>query len=49
MDTQTYSLQPSKVTNITIHYGYQVKNDTLTFSGVLPNGTTVKEYWKKVK
>ena len=49
LETQTYSLQPSKVLNITIKYRYQIKNDTLTFSGVLPNGTVVQEYWKKVK
>jgi len=49
LETQTYSSQPSKVTGITVHYHYQLRNDTLTFTGVLPNGTTVKEYWKKVK
>lgn len=49
LETQTYSLQPSQVTGITLHNYYRVKNDTLTFTGILPNGTRVKEYWKKVK
>ena len=48
-ETQTYSSQPSKVIGITIKYRYQIKNDTLTFSGILPNGTTVQEYWKRIK
>jgi hypothetical protein len=48
-ETQTYSSQPTKVLDITIKYRYQIKNDTLTFNGVLPNGTVVQEYWKKVK
>ena len=49
LETQTYSRQPSKLTGITVHYAYQIKNDTLTFNGILPNGTTVMEYWKRVK
>ncbi|MES2265733.1 MAG: hypothetical protein V4520_03165 [Bacteroidota bacterium] len=49
LETQTYSAQPSKLLNVTIKYRYQISNDTLTFSGTLPNGTVVKEYWKKVK
>jgi hypothetical protein len=49
LETQTYSLQQSKVLNITIRYHYEIKNDTLTFNGTLPNGTIVQEYWKKVK
>jgi hypothetical protein len=49
LETQTYSRQPSKVTGVTVHYAYRIKNDTLTFNGTLPNGTTVQEYWKRVK
>lgn len=49
LETQTFSSQPSKVTGLTLRYRYQVKNDTLIFSGILPNGTSVKEFWKKVK
>jgi hypothetical protein len=48
LETQTYSSQPSKVLNIIVKYHYRIYNDTLTFSGVLPNGTTVQEYWKRV-
>ncbi|RVU00907.1 hypothetical protein EOD41_09740 [Mucilaginibacter limnophilus] len=47
-ETQTFSAQGSKTKDITIAYTYSIVNDTLTFSGVLPNGTTVQEYWKKV-
>jgi hypothetical protein len=49
LETQTFSAEPSKLLNITLKYHYLIKNDTLTFSGVLPNGTIVKEFWKKVK
>jgi hypothetical protein len=49
LETQTFSAQPSKLLNITIIYHYRIKNDTLTFNGILPNGTVVQEYWKKVK
>jgi hypothetical protein len=49
LETQTYSSQPSQVTGIAVHYHYLIKNDTLTFNGVLPNGTNVTEYWKRVK
>ena len=48
-ETQTFSAEPSKLLNITLKYHYQIKNDTLTFNGILPNGTTVQEYWKRVK
>jgi hypothetical protein len=49
LETQTFSVQPSKLLNVTVRYKYQIKNDTLTFSGILPNGTIVQEYWKRVK
>ncbi|TWR31283.1 hypothetical protein FPZ43_02060 [Mucilaginibacter pallidiroseus] len=48
-ETQTFSAEPSKWLNVTIKYKYEIKNDTLTFSGVLPNGTIVQEKWLKVK
>ncbi|RYU92324.1 hypothetical protein EWM62_02490 [Mucilaginibacter terrigena] len=48
-ETQTFSAEPSKLLNVTLKYRYQIKNDTLTFNGVLPNGTTVQEYWKRLK
>ncbi len=49
IDTETFCAQPSKITNIPIHYLYTIKNDTLTLKGTLPTGMTVEEYWKKVK
>lgn len=49
LETQTFSAQPSKLLNITLKYRYRIKNDTLTFNGILPNGTVVQEYWKRVK
>ena len=48
LETQTYSKQPSKTLHITVPYVYHISHDTLTFTGKLPNGTTVREYWKKV-
>ncbi len=48
-ETQTYSREPSKTLNITVPYVYSISHDTLTFTGKLPNGTTVREYWKKIK
>ncbi|RFZ84723.1 hypothetical protein DYU05_03705 [Mucilaginibacter terrenus] len=49
LETQTFSSQPSKWLNTTLRYQYKISHDTLAFSGKLPNGTTVLEYWKKVK
>ncbi len=49
METETYSAMPSKLTSITIHYGYTIHHDTLTLAGTLPNGNQVTDYWKKVK
>jgi hypothetical protein len=49
LETQTYSRQPSKTLNIMVRYVYSISHDTLTFTGKLPNGTTVQEYWKKAR
>jgi hypothetical protein len=49
VDTETFCSQPSKITNIPIHYLYKLKNDTLTLSAILPTGMRVEEYWRKVK
>jgi hypothetical protein len=49
IDTETFCSQPSKITNIPIHYFFTVKNDTLTLKGTLPTGMQVEEYWKKIK
>lgn len=47
LETQTFSAQESKLIGVTIHYIYTIHNDTLTLSGTLPSGYTVKEYWKR--
>jgi hypothetical protein len=47
LETETYSAQPSKLTGKTLHYQYTIRHDTLIFSGVLPTGMKVEEYWKK--
>lgn len=46
-ETETYSAQPSKLTNKTVNYHYQLRHDTLVLQGVLPTGMKVEEYWKK--
>jgi len=49
LETQTWCSQPSKLLNIPVHYHYSFNKDTLVLKGILPNGTSVEEYWKKVK
>ncbi|MDB5139295.1 MAG: hypothetical protein JWR12_1211 [Mucilaginibacter sp.] len=49
VDTETFCSQPSKITNIPIHYFYTLKNDTLTLKANLPTGMQVEEYWKRLK
>ncbi len=49
IETETFSTQPSKLTNVGVHYHYQVKNDTLTLKAKLPTGMQVEEYWTKLK
>jgi hypothetical protein len=49
IDTETFCSQPSKITNIPIHYLYTLRNDTLTLSGTLPTGMIVEEYWKRLR
>jgi hypothetical protein len=48
VDTETFCSQPSKLTNIPIHYLYTIKHDTLTLMGTLPTGMRVEEYWRRV-
>jgi len=48
-ETQTYSSQDSQLIGVTVHYLYAIHNDTLTLSGKLPNGSAVKEFWKRIK
>lgn len=49
IETETFSSQPSTITNIPIRYLYTIRNDSLILKGTLPNGIHVEEYWKKVK
>jgi len=49
VDTETFSAQPSKITNIPIHYIYTLRHDTLTLKGTLPTGMRVEEYWEKIR
>ncbi|WP_345951939.1 hypothetical protein ABDD95_10975 [Mucilaginibacter sp. PAMB04274] len=48
-ETETFSTQPSKLTNVPVHYNYQIKNDTLILEGKLPTGMQVEEHWTKMK
>jgi hypothetical protein len=48
-ETQTYSMQESKLLNVPVRYRYLVRNDTLVLSGKLPNGAVIEDYWKRVK
>ncbi|MCC8426040.1 hypothetical protein [Mucilaginibacter sp. UR6-11] len=48
-ETQTYSLQESKLLNVPMHYRYTMQNDTLILKGTLPGGALIEDYWKKVK
>lgn len=49
LETQTYSMQASKLLGVTVHYGYALHHDTLVLKGTLPNGAVIEDYWKKVK
>jgi hypothetical protein len=49
IDIETFSSQPSKITNIPVHYLFSLTKDTLTLKGTLPTGATVEEYWKRIK
>jgi hypothetical protein len=49
IDTEIFCSQPSKITNIPVHYLYTITHDTLVLKGTLPTGMTVEEYWRKVK
>lgn len=49
LETQTYSLQASKLLNKTVKYTYSVSNDTLKLFSVLPNGNKIEDHWVKVK
>jgi hypothetical protein len=48
-ETQTYSMQASKLLNVTVNYLYKLQHDTLVLSATLPSGAVSEDYWKKVK
>ncbi|WDF53603.1 hypothetical protein [Mucilaginibacter sp. KACC 22063] len=48
-ETETYNSQSADLTGKTLRYHYTIRHDSLIFNGVLPNGTTVEEYWQKAK
>ncbi len=48
-ETQTYSLQPSKLKGITVHFLYTMRQDTLVLKAKLPSGAVEEDYWKRVK
>jgi hypothetical protein len=49
IETQTYSMQESKLLNVPVHYQYVIRNDTLVLNGRLPNGVVIEDYWTKIK
>lgn len=49
LETQTFSLQESKLIGITVHYLYTIRNDTLILKGTLPDGMVAEDYWKRIK
>ncbi len=49
IETETFSSQPSRLTNIQVHYRCEVRHDSLILSGKLPTGMVVEEYWKRQK
>lgn len=48
-ETQTYSLQSSKLLNKVVKYNYSISNDTLKLLTVLPNGNKIEDHWVKIK
>ena len=49
LETQTFSAQPSQLTDITVHFAYTMRHDTLVLKATLPNGLLTEDYWKKAK
>ena len=49
LETQTFSAQPSQLKDITVHFVYTMRNDTLILKATLPSGFVEEDYWKKVK
>jgi hypothetical protein len=48
-ETETYSMQPSKLTNKAVKYQIAMRKDTLILKGKLPTGMQVEEYWVRAK
>lgn len=44
IETETYSMQPSKLTNKAVQYQVSRRKDTLVLKGKLPTGMQVEEY-----
>lgn len=49
LETETWSGIPSRLLNVTIHFHCAMSNDTLVLTGILPDGATTIDYWKRVK
>ena len=49
LETQTFSAQPSQLKDVTVHFAYTMRNDTLVLKATLPNGLLTEDYWKKAK
>ena len=48
-ETETYSMQPSKLINKTVKYQIAMRKDTMILKGTLPTGMQVEEYWVRAK
>lgn len=49
LETQRFSALPTQVKDITIHFAYTLRHDTLVLKATLPSGYVAEDYWKKVK
>ncbi len=49
LETQRFSALPTQVKDITIHFAYTIRHDTMVLKAKLPSGYVAEDYWKKVK
>lgn len=49
LETQTFSVQPSQLKDITVNFVYTMRHDTLVLKATLPSGFVEEDYWKRVK
>ena len=49
LETQRFSALPSQVKDITIHFAYTMRHDTLVLKATLPSGFIAEDYWKKMR